>query len=125
MPGETKALAEFAAALRYDDIPEPAVAIAKACIIDTVGVVLFGSTLPWSKIVDDYVHHVGNGAEHRSRGQASAMPARRARRLPTARSRTRSSSTIFASPRPACIRAPPCSPARSPRPKKPRQRQRS
>src|ERR1700728_3960298 len=62
MPGETKALAEFAARLRYEDIPKPAVAIAKACIIDTVGVVLFGSTLPWSKIVDDYVHHIGNGA---------------------------------------------------------------
>jgi 2-methylcitrate dehydratase PrpD len=61
MSGETKALAEFAAALRYEDIPKPAVAIAKACIIDTVGVVLFGSTLPWSRIVDDYVHHTGSG----------------------------------------------------------------
>ena len=62
MADETKALAEFAAGLRYEDIPEPAVAIAKACIVDTVGVVLFGSTLPWSRIVDDYVHHVGNGS---------------------------------------------------------------
>jgi 2-methylcitrate dehydratase PrpD len=61
MAGETKALAEFAANLRYEDIPKPAVAIAKACIIDTIGVVLFGSTLPWSRIVEDYVHHVGDG----------------------------------------------------------------
>ncbi len=61
MAGETKALAEFAAGLRYEDIPAPAVAIAKACIVDTVGVVLFGSTMPWSRIVDDYVQHVGNG----------------------------------------------------------------
>ncbi len=61
MSGETKALAEFAAALRYEDIPPAAVAIAKACIIDTVGVVLFGSTLPWSKIVDAYVQHTGAG----------------------------------------------------------------
>lgn len=61
MAGETKALAEFAAGLRYEDIPAPAVAIAKACIIDTVGVVLFGSTMPWSRIVDDYVQHVGTG----------------------------------------------------------------
>jgi 2-methylcitrate dehydratase PrpD len=61
MAGETKALAEFATGLRYEDIPAPAVAIAKACIIDTVGVVLFGSTLPWSRIVDDYVQHVGTG----------------------------------------------------------------
>ncbi|HXQ83421.1 MAG TPA: MmgE/PrpD family protein, partial [Xanthobacteraceae bacterium] len=61
MAGETKALAQFAAGLRYEDIPAPAVAIAKACIVDTVGVVLFGSTMPWSKIVDDYVQHVGTG----------------------------------------------------------------
>lgn len=61
MAGETKALAEFAAGLRYEDIPAPAVAIAKACIVDTVGVVLFGSTMPWSRIVDDYVQHVGSG----------------------------------------------------------------
>jgi 2-methylcitrate dehydratase PrpD len=61
MAGETKALAEFAAGLRYEDIPAPAIAIAKACIIDTVGVVLFGSTMPWSRIVDDYVQHVGSG----------------------------------------------------------------
>jgi 2-methylcitrate dehydratase PrpD len=61
MPGETKTLAEFAAQLRYDDIPKPAVAIAKACIIDTVGVVLFGSTLPWSKIVDSFVQHTNTG----------------------------------------------------------------
>src|SRR4029077_7724965 len=62
MAGETKALAQFAAGLRYEDIPAPAVAIAKACIIDTVGVVLFGSTMPWSKIVDAYVQHVGTGS---------------------------------------------------------------
>ncbi len=62
MAGETKALAQFAAGLRYEDIPAPAVAIAKACIVDTVGVVLFGSTMPWSRIVADYVHHVGDGS---------------------------------------------------------------
>ncbi len=60
MAGETKALAQFAAGLRYEDIPAPAVAIAKACIVDTVGVVLFGSTMPWSRIVDDYVQHIGD-----------------------------------------------------------------
>ena len=124
MPGETKALAEFAAEFRYDDIPQPAVAIAKACIIDTVGVVLFGSTLPWSKIVDDYVHHTGTGASS-ILDKASARPARRAPLSPTARSRMRSSSTICASPRPACIPAPPCSPAHSPRRKKPRSAARS
>ena len=91
MAGETKALAQFAAGLRYEDIPKPAVAIAKACIVDTVGVVLFGSTMPWSKIVDDYVQHVGTG-------RSSILDS----------SPTLSSSTTCASRRPACIPAPPC-----------------
>jgi 2-methylcitrate dehydratase PrpD len=63
MAGETKALAEFASALRYDDIPAPVTAITKACLIDTVGVALFCSRLPWSRSVADFARHVGsNGA---------------------------------------------------------------
>jgi 2-methylcitrate dehydratase PrpD len=62
MAGETKALAEFAATLRFEDIPAPVIAITKACLIDTVGVALFGSSLPWSKSVEDFARHVsGNG----------------------------------------------------------------
>ena len=107
MAGETKALAEFAAGLRYEDIPAPAVAIAKACIVDTVGVVLFGSTMPWSRIVDDYVQHVGTGRST-ILDSVFAAPARRGQPSPTALSRTPSSSTICASRRPACIPAPRC-----------------
>jgi 2-methylcitrate dehydratase PrpD len=62
MAGESRTLAQFAAALRYDDIPAPVVAIAQDCIIDAVGVVLFGSTLPWSRIVADSVADAGSGA---------------------------------------------------------------
>ncbi len=54
MAGETRVLAEFASALRYEDIPAPAIAITKACLIDTVGVALFGSGLPWSRSVEDF-----------------------------------------------------------------------
>jgi 2-methylcitrate dehydratase PrpD len=61
MAGETKALAEFATALRYQDIPAPVIAITKACLVDTVGVALFGSSLPWSKSVEDFARHVGGG----------------------------------------------------------------
>ena len=58
-----RALAEFAATLRYEDIPAPVIAITKACIIDTVAVALFGSSLPWSRSVEDFARHVGsNGA---------------------------------------------------------------
>jgi len=61
MARETARLAEFATALRYDDIPEPVLAITKACLIDTVGVVLFGSSLPWSRAVADFARHTGAG----------------------------------------------------------------
>ena len=48
MARESKVLAEFASDLRYEDIPASVISIAKACIIDTIGVALFGSSLPWS-----------------------------------------------------------------------------
>lgn len=59
MAGETRALAEFAASLRYDDIPAPVVAMTKACVIDAVAVALFGSSLPWSNSVENFARHVG------------------------------------------------------------------
>lgn len=63
MAGETKALAEFAATLRYDDIPAPVIAMTKACVIDAIAVALFGSSLPWSNSVESFARHVGsNGA---------------------------------------------------------------
>ncbi|HEY2527851.1 MAG TPA: MmgE/PrpD family protein [Xanthobacteraceae bacterium] len=63
MAGETRALAEFAAALRYEDIPAPVIAITKACVIDAFAVALFGSSLPWSHSVEEFARHVGsNGA---------------------------------------------------------------
>jgi 2-methylcitrate dehydratase PrpD len=61
MAGETRQLAEFATALRYEDIPAPVIAITKACLIDTVGVALFGSSLPWSRGVADFARHTGAG----------------------------------------------------------------
>jgi hypothetical protein len=41
MANETKTLAEFAATLRYEDIPAPVIAITKACVIDAIAVALF------------------------------------------------------------------------------------
>lgn len=63
MAGETKTLAEFATALRYEDIPPPVIAITKACLIDTVGIALFCSKLPWSRSAEDFARHAGgNGS---------------------------------------------------------------
>ena len=47
----TRRLAEFAAALRFEDLPPAVVAHAKECLLDTLGCGLFGSTLPWSRIL--------------------------------------------------------------------------
>jgi 2-methylcitrate dehydratase PrpD len=65
MAAETKALAAFAATLRYEDIPAAVIAMTKACVIDAVAVALFGSSLPWSHSVEDFARHVGSGGSSR------------------------------------------------------------
>jgi 2-methylcitrate dehydratase PrpD len=46
MAQETVRLAEYAAALRYEDLPAEIVRRAKECIADTVAVIICGGTLP-------------------------------------------------------------------------------
>ena len=45
-PSVTRELAEFVAALRFEDLPAEIVAKTKTCILDTMGCCLFGATLP-------------------------------------------------------------------------------
>ena len=54
-------LARFASSLRYEDLPAEVVRQARACIIDTVGVALYGSRLPWSRIIATYALRYGSG----------------------------------------------------------------
>jgi aconitate decarboxylase len=49
--GYTRRLASFAADLRYEDLPPDVVAHVKLCLLDTLGCGLYGSTLPWSRIL--------------------------------------------------------------------------
>src|SRR5262249_6265738 len=65
MANETIQLAEYAAALKYEDLPPPVVQRAKDTIADTVATILFGYDLPWSRIIVDYAKR--NGAGGRSR----------------------------------------------------------
>ena len=44
----TRDLARFAAGLRFDDIPTPVIDHVKLCILDGLGVALFGAGLPWT-----------------------------------------------------------------------------
>ncbi|MFQ5682664.1 MAG: MmgE/PrpD family protein [Candidatus Binatia bacterium] len=61
MSKETETLAAFAAGLVYEKIPSEVVERAKDCILDTIGVAIFGSSLPWSRIIIDYVKCNGGG----------------------------------------------------------------
>jgi 2-methylcitrate dehydratase PrpD len=51
----TNAVVDFMAEARLDDVPREAVALAKRCVIDGLGVMLAGSTTRGSGIVRDYV----------------------------------------------------------------------
>src|SRR5437868_9051467 len=75
MAHETVRLAEYAAALRYDDLPELVVQQAKDCIIDTIAAGICGSALPWSRIVIDYAERTGPGGKCNILGRGSAVQA--------------------------------------------------
>src|SRR5437660_12672882 len=68
MAQETVRLAEYAAALRYADLPETVVQQAKECIIDTVAAIICGCALPWSRIVIRYAERTGPGGKCRILG---------------------------------------------------------
>lgn len=55
----TRRLARFALDLKYKDIPAEVIDRAKACVLDTLAVCLYGSTKPWSLTVAGFVHDSG------------------------------------------------------------------
>ena len=65
MANETKTLADYAANLRFSDLPDAVVQRAKDCIADTVAVIAFGAALPWSRIVLRYAGRMGRGGKSR------------------------------------------------------------
>ncbi len=75
MAHETVQLAEYVAALRYEDLPAEVIAGAKDCIIDTVAACICGSALPWSRIVIEYAERTGPGGASRILGRGSAVQA--------------------------------------------------
>jgi 2-methylcitrate dehydratase PrpD len=75
MAQETARLAEYAADLRYQDLPAPVVQQAKDCIIDTVAACICGSSLPWSRIVIEYAERTGPGGRSHIFGRSSAVQA--------------------------------------------------
>ena len=72
MAQETVRLAEYAAALRYEDLPAEIVRRAKDCIADTVAAIICGSALPWSRIVIRYAERTGPGGRSHILGSHGA-----------------------------------------------------
>jgi 2-methylcitrate dehydratase PrpD len=59
MTGETKRLADYVSALRFEDIPADVVAAAKNTIIDGVACCAYGFRFPWSQAVLAYALRMG------------------------------------------------------------------
>src|ERR1043166_7374909 len=57
----TRALAEFVAGFSYKSIPSEVVSHIKFCLVDSLGCALFGSTLPWGKIITSFTKELGKG----------------------------------------------------------------
>src|SRR5262245_41663150 len=72
MSGETVRLAEFAASLRFDDIPAPVVQRAKDSITDTIATIVFGRSLPWSAIIVAHARRMGSGGKSHILGDGKA-----------------------------------------------------
>ena len=45
----TRGLAEYIAGSRFEDLPKPLVEHVKLLVLDTIGVGIFGASLPWSE----------------------------------------------------------------------------
>ena len=73
MANETVQLAEYAAGLKYEDLPAPVIQRAKDCIADTVATILFGYDLPWSRIIVDYAKRNGAGRSSTSSPAAAIV----------------------------------------------------
>jgi aconitate decarboxylase len=70
----TRRLAEYIAAFSYKDLPAEVVAHTKFCFIDSLGCALFGSTLPWGKIITAFTKELGTGKGALIWGDGTEVP---------------------------------------------------
>src|SRR5271170_183410 len=70
MAHETRSLADYAAALRYDDLPEAVIRRAKDCLIDTVAAISYGHSQPAGRIAVEQMRAIGQGGASRIIGAA-------------------------------------------------------
>ena len=67
----TQDAAEFAEKLTYEDLPEDALAIARRCVMDGLGVMLAGSEQPAIDVAEKYLNLTGGNPQSRVIGDAS------------------------------------------------------
>ena len=70
----TKILAEYVSGLSYREIPDEVISHIKFCLMDTIGCALFGSTLPWGKIILEFAKELGKGKGALLWGDGSEVP---------------------------------------------------
>ena len=70
----TQTLAEYVSRLAYKNLPQEVIAHAKLCIIDALGCALFGSTLPWGKIITEFTKEMGKGKGALIWGDGAEVP---------------------------------------------------
>ncbi len=70
----TRILAEYVSGLSYRDIPEEVISHIKWCLVDTLGCALFGSTLPWGKIITAFAKELGKGKGALIWGDGAELP---------------------------------------------------
>lgn len=70
----TRVLAEYISGLSYKYIPEEVLSHIKLCLVDTLGCALFGSTLPWGKIVMEFAKELGQGKGALLWGDGAEVP---------------------------------------------------
>lgn len=71
----TQTIAEFASQLTYNDLSPAVIKHIKLCLLDTVGCGLFGTTLPWGRIVQETVGRMGGVSEATIWGSKMRVPA--------------------------------------------------
>jgi 2-methylcitrate dehydratase PrpD len=70
----TRTLAEYVAGLSYKALPREVVSHIKFCFIDSLGCALFGSTLPWGKIITSFTKELGKGKGALIWGDGAEVP---------------------------------------------------
>jgi 2-methylcitrate dehydratase PrpD len=73
--GLTEFLAARAASLSWNDIPEPARAVARQCVLDYLGAAIAGAAEPLGRILLDEMRDAGGAPQASLIGHAAALPA--------------------------------------------------